>query len=1301
MTDQMIPGEIIPGDADDNILTGGAGPDTLNGEGGNDTLTGGLGDDELNGGEGVDTAAFDDIDVPVTVALAADGSGTATRETGFSVSFEDVAVEPLADVEFLTEALGGNLYFNVHTNDFNGGEIRGQLDNLVSDTTDGAVRTIVLGAELDAAQELGPTSDSEATGEAQVMITVNNDTGVITYSTDLYITGLATSDLLPVAIFSAVHLHNAPRGANGPVVLDVIQDAGGDVEGNALIASADTGDGNVFAEVTETDTLTGIENITGSNDNDEIIASGGAPNVLLGLAGDDILAGGGGTDIIDGGEGNDTNSFANINAAAASPEGTGVTVSLNADGSGTAQYIAPNGNEINEEFAGIENIIGSNNNDEIIATGGAPNNIDGGAGDDFIAGGGGTDVLSGGEGVDTNSFSTIGVGVVANLGSGSASYQTGGGTTIFENFSGFENLDGSAQDDQLFGDGGDNVLTGNDGDDLLSGRGGADTLEGGAGDDILQGGGGNDVLDGGDGIDTADFRDINVNAESPVGTGVTADLSAGEAGYVAPSGAAITDQITNVENLTGSQNNDNLTGDDGANVIAGGAGDDVINGGAGNDVLRGDALGEGEAITVTVENLQGEGGTFLTPLWFGFHDGANFDLFNAGEAASLGLERLAEDGSVEGIAAEFNQQAGENGVDATIIGGSGAPGPIDPGETASFSLNVDPNAVGEGFFTWATMVIPSNDAFLSVPDNALSDPIFDEYGDFIGPLVIERTGSDVLDAGTEVNNEEDAAFLNQTARDTGLDENGVVGAHEGFNGSVGNPDGTPVNVLGGTTAAGTIVDPTVGDFTADDDPVLRITIDRVEGGSDLLDGGLGDDVIDGGLGADTLIGGEGADTLLGGEGDDILITDGLDVLDGGEGIDTADYSDFAENTVANTPGAFNGVIVDLDVNSAGAAGTPGQDGAVLNTPPGAVAVGGVVPAANQIQSITDVENLVGSAFNDGLFGNNEVNVISAGDGNDVVHGFGGDDFLAGGEGIDTVLFAASPTGVVVDLNAQVSAEEFDAIAEAGSGPTAASGGTGLDVLSGFENVTGSANGDDVIIGDDVANILLGQGGDDNLFGGGGDDDLVGGSGEDLIIGGEGADTLDGGADADILIGRSGEDTLLGRDGDDLLNGGGGTDLLRGGQGQDVVNGGTGQDVLFGNGGDDILNGGNGADRLIGGRGADNLIGGGGQDELLGQGGSDILNGGNGADRLVGGRADDNLTGGDGADTFVFNGVSGSDIVTDFASNDFIEITGGASEFEDLDIEDTGVGALISFAQADILLLNVDADNLNAGDFVFS
>ena len=99
---------------------------------------------------------------------------------------------------------------------------------------------------------------------------------------------------------------------------------------------------------------------------------------------------------------------------------------------------------------------------------------------------------------------------------------------------------------------------------------------------------------------------------------------------------------------------------------------------------------------------------------------------------------------------------------------------------------------------------------------------------------------------------------------------------------------------------------------------------------------------------------------------------GLDQVDGGEGTDTVSFANLAADGVA---GAFTGVIVDLDVNSAGANGTPGQDGAILDTPP---AAGG--QPVNGI-NLVDIENVIGSDFNDGIFGNNEVNVLEAGGGN--------------------------------------------------------------------------------------------------------------------------------------------------------------------------------------------------------------------------------------------------------------------------------------------------------------------------------
>jgi len=345
---------------------------------------------------------------------------------------------------------------------------------------------------------------------------------------------------------------------------------------------------------------------------------------------------------------------------------------------------------------------------------------------------------------------------------------------------------------------------------------------------------------------------------------------------------------------------------------------------------------------VTVENTLPEGGTFLTPVWFGFNDGSatDFAVYERGEEASTGLERLAEDGNFAPLATEFSQATGTNGVDATIFGlGQGAPGPIDPGELASFIINVDPADVGEGNFVWATMVIPSNDAFLSSPGNPLADPIFSTDGEFLGPIEILRFGSDVLDAGTEVNTELDAAFLNQTTPNTGEDENGVVQTHIGFNGSEANPNGTPINILGGTTAAGTTVDPQVGDFTLNGGQqlVLRILVDR--GGS------------------------------------------GQDTLDGGEGTDTADHSNI-------------GLAVTVDLG----AGTASY---------------GMVN-----ETLTSIENVIGSAQDDTIRGDGGVNVIEAGAGDDTITWTGGEDTYNGGEGFDTVDYTSSSVPVIVELDAE-------------------------------------------------------------------------------------------------------------------------------------------------------------------------------------------------------------------------------------------------------------------------------------------
>ncbi|MEL7471603.1 MAG: CHRD domain-containing protein, partial [Pseudomonadota bacterium] len=295
------------------VIDGGAGDDALIAGDGDNVLVGGLGNDFLDGGAGNDTADFSDQDVAVNVNLGANGNGTATRETGFSVTVEDAVVgaslQDTANINdaagFVSEAVAGNLYYNIHTSDFPGGEIRGQL--LVdSDVTEGNLRTIELSGGLDAAQEPGPTSDSEATGQATLTVVQNLETGEVTYSSVLSVTGLNEADLqtpVPGAV-SAIHLHNAPAGINGPIAQDTLVDAGATLDAEAPISNTGVVGEDVIDNVTETDVLLSIENVIGSDDADVIVGSDQV-NSLNGGDGDDVIRGEGGDDILTGGAGAD------------------------------------------------------------------------------------------------------------------------------------------------------------------------------------------------------------------------------------------------------------------------------------------------------------------------------------------------------------------------------------------------------------------------------------------------------------------------------------------------------------------------------------------------------------------------------------------------------------------------------------------------------------------------------------------------------------------------------------------------------------------------------------------------------------------------------------------------------------------------------------------------------------------------------------------------------------------------------------------------------------------------------------
>ncbi len=227
-------------------------------------------------------------------------------------------------------------------------------------------------------------------------------------------------------------------------------------------------------------------------------------------------------------------------------------------------------------------------------------------------------------------------------------------------------------------------------------------------------------------------------------------------------------------------------------------------------------------LRVTVENLSASGGLFLTPVWIGFHDGT-FDLYDQGAAVSAGVERLAEDGNFGVLSTEF-QSAQPSGNDGVVFGPTGFAGApvLDSGEIASTDIAVDSS---NRYFSYASMVIPSNDAFIA-NGSPTAYEVFDAGGNFTGPITFLVLGSQVLDAGTEDNTEMDAAFINQTGPNLGdTTVGGVVSLHPGFIDSVGNPGGTPI-ILGGTNAAGELLT-AAADFTSVGFEVARITITQV------------------------------------------------------------------------------------------------------------------------------------------------------------------------------------------------------------------------------------------------------------------------------------------------------------------------------------------------------------------------------------------------------------------------------------------------------------------------------------------
>jgi hypothetical protein len=299
------------------------------------------------------------------------------------------------------------------------------------------------------------------------------------------------------------------------------------------------------------DTLTRIENVTGSQFADvmvgsavanTLIGSGGA-DTLAGMEGNDILVGGAGAaNQMQGGAGDDTY-FSNAADSIIELADEGRDRLFTDRAAVTLQA-----NVEDLDFTGTGAFTGHGN--------AVANRIIGGAGDDLLSGRGGRDTLNGGTaGTDRADYTSAAAGVIADLALGLASNDGDGSNDVLISI---ENLRGSAFADQL------------------SGGAGANVLEGAGGADVLRGGGGNDTLLGAGGIDTGDYS-----------TAASAVSAALQNGVVSNDGDGGSDVLDSIENLIGSAFNDLLFGNAAGNALSGGGGRDTLLGMAGNDTLSG------------------------------------------------------------------------------------------------------------------------------------------------------------------------------------------------------------------------------------------------------------------------------------------------------------------------------------------------------------------------------------------------------------------------------------------------------------------------------------------------------------------------------------------------------------------------------------------------------------------------------------------------------------------------------------------------------------------------------------------
>jgi serralysin len=170
------------------------------------------------------------------------------------------------------------------------------------------------------------------------------------------------------------------------------------------------------------------------------------------------------------------------------------------------------------------------------------------------------------------------------------------------------------------------------------------------------------------------------------------------------------------------------------------------------------------------------------------------------------------------------------------------------------------------------------------------------------------------------------------------------------------------------------------------------------------------------------------------------------------------------------------------------------------------------------------------------------NIITTGDGDDIIQAYFSNDTVDGGAGIDGFQFLrldSNTDAITIDvdrINAtpikgleNVTNVEFAYSLESGSGndliTTSVDRYHALDGGVGNDTIIGSGDGE-YILGDGILDVVTG---DDSLFGGGGNDIITDTGGKDTVDGGDGNDSIDvydtSPGDYTIVSGGAGNDDI--------------------------------------------------------------------------------------------------------------------------------------------------------------------------------